>query len=180
MDNYGKQNNLNVTSLKAEERTIACNAIILRQEQNDIFVLLGMRANHKSGGGQWGLIGGTQTKGEKMEQTLQRELFEEIGVITDIDNIRWNNFFQCIATEKVHFDHHGFVVDFDKCKGEIVNKEPDKCDELRWFNIKHLPMDNFFVSKGNLINYINGDVYNPNINYNYREITQNFSNYNSF
>ena len=50
---YGKQNNLNVTSLTKEERTIACNAIITKVEDGKRYFLLGLRAKHKSGGGQW-------------------------------------------------------------------------------------------------------------------------------
>lgn len=163
---YGKQNNLNVTSLTNEERTIACNAIITKTENEKRYFLLGLRAMHKSGGGQWGLVGGTQTLGETMEETLQRELFEEIGISVDLNDVVWNNFFQCIATEKVHFDHHGFVV--EKWTGEIENKEPNKCDELRWFAEDELPLDNFFVSKGNLVNFLGGNKYNKTTNFDYR------------
>lgn len=164
---YGKQNNLNVTTVTKDERTNACNAIIIKVENGEKFFLLGLRAKHKSGGGQWGLVGGTQAVGETMEETLKRELFEEIGVEVNIEDIKWNNFFQCIATEKVHFDHHGFVV--EKWIGEIQNKEPNKCDDLRWFSEKELPLDNFFVSKGNLVNYLNGEKYNKKTNFTYKK-----------
>lgn len=164
---YGKQTNLNVTSLKKEERTIACNAIITKIEGGKKYYLIGLRAKHKSGGGQWGLVGGTQAIGETMEQTLQRELFEEIGINVELKDIKWDNFFQCIATEKVHFDHHGFVV--EKWTGEVENKEPDKCDELKWVKEEDLPLDNFFVSKGNLVNYLNGEKYNTNTNFSYNK-----------
>ena len=163
---YGTQNNLNVTSLEKSERTIACNAIIMRTgDDGKRYFLLGLRAKHKSGGGQWGLIGGTQVKQELMETTLQRELAEEIGITVEIEDIKWNNFFQCIATEKVHFDHHAFVV--TKWSGEIVNNEPDKCDELKWFAEDELPWDNFFVSKGNLYNFVRNKTYDFNNNFHY-------------
>lgn len=163
---YGKQNNLNVTSLKKEERSIACNAIIVKVENGEKYYLLGLRAKHKSGGGQWGLVGGTQAKEETMEQTLVREIEEEIGIKVDIENVKWNNFFQCIAAPGVHFDHHGFVV--EKWTGEIENKEPNKCDELKWFKEDELPLDNFFVSKGNLVNYLNKVDYSTKTNFNYQ------------
>lgn len=162
---YGNQNNLNVVSLKKEERTIACNAIIIKEENNKRYFLLGRRAKKKSGGGQWGLIGGTQAKQEFMEQTLQRELLEEIGIDVELKDIIWNNFFQCVATSEVHFDHHGFVV--TKWTGNIENKEPDKCDELRWFAEDEIPFDNFFVSKGNLYNFIHNITYDTKSNFHY-------------
>lgn len=166
---YGQQNNLNVTSIKKNERTIACNAIIKKIENGETFYLLGLRAKHKSGGGQWGLIGGTQEVGEYGENTLARELLEEVNLEVSLNDIIWDNWFQCVAAEGVHFDHHGYVVDFNKCKGILNNNEPNKCDELRWFKEDELPLDNFFVSKGNIINHLNGDKYNKNTNFNYKK-----------
>lgn len=165
--NYGVQNNLSVTSQTKEERSIACNAIIVRKNsEGEREFLLGLRAKHKSGGGQWGLVGGTQAKEETMEETLQRELKEEINIDVEIDDIVWNNFFQCIAAKGVHFDHHGFLV--EKWTGEIKNMEPNKCDGLKWFKESELPLDNFFVSKGNLINYLDGKEYQKQTNFSYK------------
>lgn len=161
MSNQGF-NNMEVTSLKKEERTIAVNAIFL---DSDGRILLGKRAAHKSGGGQWGLPGGTQEKGEKYQETLIREMKEELGV--DVVEYRYSNFFQCIVSEKVHFDHHAFVV--TKWNGDIVNNEPNKCDELRWFGIDELPWDNFFVSARNIVNYILGEQYLEGTDFDYRD-----------
>lgn len=165
---FGKQNNLNVVSLKSEERTNACNAIIIKEEDGQTFFLLGLRAKHKSGGGQWGLVGGTQCKQETMEETIVRELKEEIGIDVEINDVKWNNFFQCIATENVHFDHHGFVI--TKWKGEPENLEKDKCDMIKWFSKEELPLDNFFVSKGNIVNFLNNKSYDKQTNFNYKNI----------
>lgn len=167
---YGVQKNLNVTSKTADERPIAVNAIIIRTNENgEKEFLFGMRAKHKSGGGQLGLIGGTQAIGETMEQTLARELYEEIGITVNPSDLIWNNFFQCIAAPGVHFDHHGFVV--TKFEGEPENKEPNKCDGLYWVKEQDLPqaLNNFFVSKGNLVNYLNGDKYNLATNFDYNK-----------
>ena len=155
-------NNMEVTSLKKEERTIAVNAIFVDAEGR---ILLGKRAKHKSGGGQWGLPGGTQTKGEKYQETLIREMEEELGV--KVLECSYNNFFQCIVSENVHFDHHAFVV--TKWSGDIVNNEPNKCDELRWFSIEELPWDNFFVSARNVVNYLKNEVYCIDTDFDYRD-----------
>ena len=40
--------------------------------------------------------------GETMEETLQRELLEEIGINVKLEDIVWNNFFQCLVNEKIH------------------------------------------------------------------------------
>lgn len=154
------------TSDKKKERTNAANAIIIKQGvDGKRYFLLGLRAKHKSGGGQWGLVGGTQSIGEPLEETLQRELLEEIGINVEIDDIVWNNWFQCVPVPSVHFDHHGFVV--SNWTGEIVNNEPDKCDELRWFAEDELPWDNMFVSKVNLHNFVNNVPYDSKNNIHY-------------
>ena len=168
--NYGLQNNLNVTSKKNDERSIACNAIIYKIENGKTYYLLGLRAKHKSGGGQWGLVGGTQALEEVGEVTLAREILEEINLEVKIEDIHWHNWFQCIAAPGIHFDHHGYVINYDDCKGVLNNNEPNKCDELKWFAEDELPLDNFFVSKGNLINYLENKPYNPKTNFDYRNI----------
>lgn len=155
-------NNMEVTSLKKEERTIAVNAIFVDDNGR---ILLGKRAKHKSGGGQWGLPGGTQEKGEKYQETLIREMEEELGV--KVLEYSYNNFFQCIVSENVHFDHHAFVV--TKWSGEIVNNEPNKCDELRWFAMEELPWENFFVSARNVVNYLQDVVYSEDTDFDYRD-----------
>ena len=163
---YGKQNNMNVTSIKKDERSVAVNAIIINKEGQ---FLLGKRAAHKSGGGQWGLVGGTQAVGETMQETMARELNEEIGITVSPNNCVFNNFFQCIVSDKIHFDHFGFVI--TDWEGKVENKEPNKCDELRWFNRDEIPWDNFFVSKGNLVNYFDNVTYSTRTDFDYRNIS---------
>ncbi len=47
----------------------------------------------------------------------------------------------------------------DKYKGEIKNKELDKCDDLKWFSLNNLPENIVPSVKYFIENYINGKKY---------------------
>lgn len=86
--------------------------------------------------GKYGLVSGHAEGGETLRQALSREVKEEIGITIDVSNLslvhtmhRW-----CGDHERVDFF---FVA--DKWQGEIVNMEPNKCDDLAWFSIKNIP-----------------------------------------
>ena len=166
--NYGKQTNLNVSNVHDDEKTIATavNVIFVKRDKktDELMIAIHKRKGNKAGAGQYALPGGTQKAGETMEETAIREMKEEVGV--DVVEIEWHNFFQCIVNEKLHFVHHCFVC--SKWKGKFKNTEPEKHEDLEWCPISKLPLDNFFVSKGNVINFIKGQAYNPAVNFNYK------------
>lgn len=166
--NYGKQTNLNVSNVHDDEKTIATavNVMFLKTDKKtgELMMAVHKRKGNKAGAGQYALPGGTQKAGETMEETAIREMEEEVGV--KITDFKWNNFFQCIVNEKLHFVHHGFVC--TKWKGKFKNTEPEKHEDLVWFPVKELPLDNFFVSKGNVVNYINNVPYDVSVNFNYK------------
>ena len=81
------------------------------------------------------LSGGIDGK-ETPEQTLYRELFEEVGIEVKREDL-----------EMIHVMHRVNQgeerIDFFFCcktwQGEIVNSEPEKCNELKWVKLKQLP-----------------------------------------
>ncbi|MBP3431403.1 MAG: NUDIX hydrolase [Clostridia bacterium] len=165
---YGKQNNLNISTVTDDEKTIATavNVIFVKrqEETGEIMIAAHKRKGTKAGAGQYGLPGGTQKAGETMEETAVREMQEELGV--KLIDFKWDNFFQCLVSEKLHFVHHAFVC--TTWEGEFKNAEPEKHDDIEWFCLKDLPLHNFFVSKGNVINFMNGRAYDPSTNYDYK------------
>lgn len=77
--------------------------------------------------------------GETAIKAAQRELFEEVGVMAKLENL-----------EFVHFVHAKAELDVDKervdvffraksWEGEPYRKEPEKCSEAGWFDLKNLP-----------------------------------------
>lgn len=167
-----KKSGLDKTTVKDKEKYIAnaVNVIFVRPnpETDELQVAIHQRlAQNKAGYMQYALPGGTQEAGATFEETAIREMQEEVGV-TPI-NLTFNNLFQCITeVEKdgevklLHFNHFGYVC--DAWEGEFKNTEPDKHSDLEWCDVTALPLDNFFISKGNLINFVKGVAYSEDAN----------------
>lgn len=91
------------------------------------------------GEGTWTMPGGKIDFGEEIEQAIEREVFEETGIIIKNPKI--------ISTtndkvDSAHFITIGLLVeDFN---GEAQVKEPEEITEWRWFDLDNLPSPMFF------------------------------------
>lgn len=167
-----KKSGLDKTTVKDKEKYIAnaVNVMFVRPnpETDKLQVAIHQRlAANKAGYLQWALPGGTQEAGETMKETAVREMQEEVGVKPT--ELEFNNMFECITeVEKdgeiklLHFNHFGYVC--TSWEGEFKNTEPDKHSDLEWCDVDALPLDNFFISKGNLINFVEGKPYSESAN----------------
>ena len=94
--------------------------------------------NSRDEHGAWDFGGGGIEFGEKIEETLRRELKEEYCVehIT-YSFIGFNDNFREQNDKKVHWIQFHYLVLVDP--NEVKNGEPDKHDEIGWFTIDNLP-----------------------------------------
>ncbi len=165
---------LSKTSVTADETGIAnaVNVIFIRKnpETGVPQMAIHKRINpNKAGYNQWAIPGGTQKQGESLEQTAIREMIEEVGV--NPKHFVFNNMFQVISEHmkadgsvKVnHFNHFAFVC--TDWEGEFINNEPHKHTDLEWCDVDKLPIDDFFISKGNIINFVKGAFYSEEANH---------------
>ena len=160
--NEVQKSNLDKSTVKDKERGIAnaVNVIFVREnpKTGKLQTAIHKRiAPNKAGYNQWAIPGGTQEAGETLEETAIREMTEEVGVKPI--KIEFNNMFQAITeveTEKgiklLHFNHFAYVC--TEWKGKFKNTEPEKHTDLVWCDIDELPIDDFFISKGNIINIL--------------------------
>lgn len=112
---------------------VSCEMII----EKDGKILLGKRGN-VFGEGSWALPGGHLEVGERTVDCLRRELKEEadiepinfclLGIINDLPNIPG----QIRHTIR-------FVYLVSEFRGEIINKEKERCEGWEWFNVSLLP-----------------------------------------
>lgn len=97
--------------------------------------LIGKRKN-AHGEGTWALPGGHLEFGETFEQTVVREVQEEVGL--QIKNIRFggvtNDQFEKEAKQYVTI---WMLSDYDSGEASIL--EPHKCTEINWVDFDHLP-----------------------------------------
>lgn len=87
----------------------------------------------------WNFPGGKVDKDESLEDAIDRELYEELGIIVEKKNI-WYNDGILVSMEYpygsgnlVYFKDYSFCI--YSYKGLIENKEPNKHSDLLWVNI---------------------------------------------
>jgi len=98
-------------------------------------VLLARRFNTGYRDGEYSVPAGHLDGDETVIAAGIREAKEEIGVDIKPDNMNFSS-----VMHRVEGDERvDFFVQVHKWSGEIVNTEPDKCDDLRWVSLDELP-----------------------------------------
>lgn len=122
---------------KPETPKVGVGVIIFN---NNNKILLGKRKG-SHGAGLWGLPGGHIELGEDFHDTCVRETDEETGLVIspkDLEPVGFTN--DDFRDEGLHYVTLFFRT---KLKGKQVpvNKEPSKCEELKWFGLDNrLPL----------------------------------------
>jgi len=108
--------------------SIACCGGILYRDGK---ILLGLRSEERSSfPGVWDIIGGRQELGETIEETLERELEEELG----ITSIVWDHLETIHISDKSNIlECHIYLV--SQWSGIPENKEPHEHQKIEWFPI---------------------------------------------
>lgn len=127
---------------------IGVNSIVVRDGK----LLLGMRKNCY-GAGTWGLPGGHLEQGEELAAGAARELLEETGLTAE--SFEFTN----IVNDPNEKDRHYLQIGFQAIgiKGEPENKEPDRCEEWRWFDVNALPSKIFPNHKKQIELFVTND-----------------------
>ncbi len=136
---------------KYQKFHVGINVIVVKNNQ----LLLGKRKN-VYGAGTWGMSGGHLEDMEGMKDAAARELFEETGIkaeeyiFSDIVNDRRDN----------HYLQIGFVA--KNHKGEPQVREPDRCEERKWFDLDDLPENIFPGHVENIRLYLENSNFGDN------------------
>jgi 8-oxo-dGTP diphosphatase len=85
--------------------------------------------------GHYSVPAGHLDGGETVTQAAVREAREETGILLDPQDIT----FACVLHRREDEERVDFFVRVAKWSREPVNAEPHKCDDLRWFELEHLP-----------------------------------------
>lgn len=109
-------------------------------------VLLGRRLS-PHGYGTWAAPGGKAEYDEMPKHCAARELREETGII-----VPENKFHLIGITSDIYPDAHYITLHYraDGITTEPKLREPEKCDEWKWFSLDNLPSP-LFLSAQNLI-----------------------------
>ncbi|MFS1513793.1 NUDIX hydrolase [Chengkuizengella sp. SCS-71B] len=104
--------------------------------RNDNEVLLLKRKNTGFEDGKWGIVAGKIEGREDVVSAAIREAKEEAGVRIDSNEI---NVVGVMHRNNIKNEWIDFYVKVDSWQGEIINVEPDKCEEFKWFKVDKLP-----------------------------------------
>ncbi|QEK39659.1 NUDIX hydrolase [Candidatus Sneabacter namystus] len=119
-------------------------------------VLLHLRCNTGYGDGLYGLVAGHVDGGEKVTDAMVREAQEEAGIVIDVSDLKISCVMHRIENGVEAIDYFMLA---NKWQNEIRNMEPNKCKELKFFDINSLP-DNVVPAVRHGINCcLNGTVF---------------------
>lgn len=120
-------------------------------------VLLGLRKG-SHGVGEWCFPGGHLEFGERMEETVRREVMEEVGLeVGDVKLVSLADELRYLETDDKHYVNVGFSAEY--IGGEPKLMEPDKSIEWRWFSLDNLPDNLFEGTELTLGNFKRGKIY---------------------
>lgn len=98
-------------------------------------VLLIRRYNTGFADGQYSVPAGHLDGGETVIAAASREALEEVGVRIEAQDIEFSSVMHRMDGE----ERVDFFVNVRRWEGEPANTEPDKCDDIRWVDVNHLP-----------------------------------------
>lgn len=99
-------------------------------------VLLLRRANTGYQDGNYSLIAGHLDGAETAKQCIIREAKEEADIKLRPADLEVVHVMHRFRPEREYID---IYLKTNAWEGEVANKEPEKCDELKWFSLDELP-----------------------------------------
>ncbi len=112
-------------------------------------VLLSQRSNTGFKDGMFGLPSGHVENNETIVEALIREAKEEIGIDICYQDVQFTHVMNRFSETGRTYNDFYFTV--KKWKGNIENREPEKCSNLSWFHYNELP-ENIIEYVGSVLN----------------------------
>lgn len=101
--------------------------------------LLSLRKNTGYEDEKYSLVAGHVDRGETFTDCVIREAKEEAGIIILKKDLKVAHFMHRNSGTDENYERVDVFFVAEKWSGEISNKEPDKCSEIKWFDIDNLP-----------------------------------------
>jgi 8-oxo-dGTP pyrophosphatase MutT (NUDIX family) len=115
-------------------------------------ILLARRFNTGYRDGEYSVPAGHLDGDETVIAAGMREATEEVGVEIETRDM----IFSSVMHRTEDDERVDFFVQVHKWQGEIVNTEPDKCDDLRWVLLNELPDNTIPYVRKAIANHLNG------------------------
>lgn len=99
-------------------------------------ILLQRRFNTGYEDGKYSLVAGHVDEGETFTEAIIREVEEEADIILQAEDLSVVHFMNRNIKENGRADVFFLA---EKWTGNLENKEPNKCDDLSWFDLDNMP-----------------------------------------
>ncbi len=132
------------------EAKIAVGLFLKRQNK----ILLMKRENTGFEDEMYEFVGGHLEENESLKDCIIREAKEEVGIEIKKENLQFLTVMYC----KTHKNYINFYFLCEEFRGEIQNCEPNKCSDVKWFELENLPENLGDIAKRVIWNYENGIV----------------------
>ncbi|MFC2142968.1 NUDIX domain-containing protein [Candidatus Aenigmatarchaeota archaeon] len=119
-------------------------------------ILLLRRYNTGYEDGNYSVVAGHLDGDETVMKAMKREAKEEAGI--DIENLEIVHVMHR-KSDDVSNERIDFFIRADEWIGEIKNMEPNRCDDLKWFDINELPKNTISYVKQAIENIQKGVFY---------------------
>ncbi len=115
-------------------------------------ILMLRRYNTGYEDGNYSVVAGHIDGSEQLKTAMIREAQEEAGISISPDDLT--------VVGVMHFreeeEYISFFLHTSSYSGEVVNREPHKCDDLSWFDINDLPPNTIPYVRRAIQNYRDG------------------------
>ena len=135
-------------------RNICVPSTYLIIKSDDKIILL-KRKNTGYADGYYSFVAGHVEKGESFTMCIIREAREEAGIEINEDDLNLVHIMYRKDKNNKENERIDFFYEINKWKGSIVNLEPEKCSELKWFSKSNLPKNTIPYIRKTLVNIEN-------------------------
>ena len=119
---------------ESERFKVYAAAYLILENGGDI--LLSRRYQTGYQDGNYSLVSGHFDGGETAKECIIREAREEAGLELKPEDLEIVHVMHRLSSDREYFDVY---LRAKKWTGKIINQEPDKCDDLKWFELNYLP-----------------------------------------
>ena len=110
--------------------------LVFKKQNGEILLL--RRYNTGFGDGQYSMVSGHIDGGESFQQAAIREGREEAGVAIKMNGLKVLYVLHRMNKAQ-NYEAINVFIQVKNWNGEIQNTEPEKCDDLSWFDPNNLP-----------------------------------------
>ena len=142
-----------LSSTRKYYTVVIASYVILRQGDN---VLLSRRYNTGYRDGEYSLPAGHIEENEFATAAAVREAREEVGVEVKPEDLAIAHVMHRHCGDHERID---FFFTAQQWTGELTNREPDKCDDIKWFALDELPTNTIPYIRAALEHYRAGQIF---------------------